>query len=201
MKVNTMIARILFCLTCICLSFSAQAQLYKWVGADGKVNYSDAPPPANASKVETKAFAVADTNAALPFELAKAVKEMPVTLYTSQQCAACDAGRSFLKSSGIPFSEKTVSTNDDILKIKKLSGDIKVPLLFIGRTKVSGFSQGEWQSDLSQAGYPGSNMLPADYQFSAPQPAVAKAATAAAAQATPAAKPDQPARDPNGFQF
>lgn len=30
------------------------AQVYKWVDKDGKVQYSDSPPPANATKIEAK---------------------------------------------------------------------------------------------------------------------------------------------------
>ena len=40
----------------------------------------------------------------------------PVTLYTSTNCAPCGAGRTLLASRGIPFSERTVATNDSTMK-------------------------------------------------------------------------------------
>lgn len=37
----------------LALALPVHAQLYKWVDADGKVHYSDKPPPANAKKEQT----------------------------------------------------------------------------------------------------------------------------------------------------
>ncbi|MGV3741260.1 MAG: DUF4124 domain-containing protein, partial [Burkholderiaceae bacterium] len=93
--------------------------MYKWIAPDGKVTYSDVPPPATAKSVEAKSVNSSGVNTAnLPFELAEAVKKHPVTLYTSEKCAPCDTGRSLLKSRGIPFSEKTVSSNADIERLR-----------------------------------------------------------------------------------
>lgn len=184
------------------ISIAAHAQVYKWVDADGKVTYSDVPPPKTAVKVETKAFSAAtDATASLPYELAEAVKNMPVTLYTSGKCDPCDEGRSFLKQNGIPFSEKTVSSNADIAKLNAVSGSTHLPVLTIGSSKFVGYNFSEWRTGLTHSGYPESNQLPADYQFPAAQ-------SAAPAPALPAAEPgkapvptDVPQRDPNGFQF
>lgn len=181
------------------------AQMYKWVDADGKVTYSDLPPPKTAAKVETKSFSSSDnTNSAdLPYELAQAVKNMPVTLYTAPKCPGCDEARGFLKQNGIPFSEKTVNTNADLDKLMKVSGGPQLPFLLIGRTRMIGYSPGAWRSSLTAAGYPESSVLPPDYQYSAAQPAAPAAAqqnNSGTAQAI--SPPDQaPARDPNGFQF
>jgi hypothetical protein len=45
--------------TCLllCLSFSAYGGLHKWVDADGKVHYSDVPPPANVKAQELRVSA------------------------------------------------------------------------------------------------------------------------------------------------
>ena len=104
MKVTMMASRLLLTLVCMILSFSAQAQLYKWVAADGSVTYSDTPPPKTATKVETKSFNSGDAaGPVLPFELAKAVKSMPVTIYTAPECTPCNDGKAFLKQNGVPF--------------------------------------------------------------------------------------------------
>ena len=70
----------LFALVLATQSHTAFAQVYKWVDENGKVTYSDVPPPKSVKKVEKKSIAVADNNAALPVDLAAAVKNMPVTL-------------------------------------------------------------------------------------------------------------------------
>lgn len=52
-----------FCL--LLLSFSAHAGLTKWVDAEGKVHYSDEPPPAN---VNAKTLAVPKAASGVPAE-------------------------------------------------------------------------------------------------------------------------------------
>ncbi|HEX6829045.1 MAG TPA: DUF4124 domain-containing protein [Burkholderiales bacterium] len=43
-------ARMLAAALMLALSASVQAQLYKWVDSEGKIHYSDQPPPAGANK-------------------------------------------------------------------------------------------------------------------------------------------------------
>ena len=198
-----MTSRILLSLILFVISIAAQAQVYKWVDADGKVTYSDVPPPKTAVKVESRTYAEsAGSGVTLPFELAQAVKSMPVTLYTSDNCTPCDDGRAFLKQNGIPFSEKTVNTNEDLEKLNALSGATQLPFLLIGRSKYKGLNYSDWRSSLSHAGYPESNLLPADYQFPAPVPAAPLPAAKVQGQNT-GKTPNQTdqANNPDGFQF
>jgi glutaredoxin len=159
---------------------SAHAQLYKWVGPDGKVTYSDTPPPKSAARVETKSAMVGTAGAAeLPFELSEAVKNHPVTLYTTSNCAPCDEGRRLLSERGVPYSEKTVNSNDDISAFKKISSDGQLPVLVVGRNKERGFETSMWNTALTAAGYPETSKLPKGYR-NAPVEAVAPAAKSVA---------------------
>lgn len=161
---------------------SAHAQLYKWAEPDGKVTYSDTLPPKTAARVETKSFTTSSVNTSgFPFELAEAVKTSPVTLYTAKDCAPCDQGRDLLSARGIPFTEKTVNTAEDIAQFNQVSKEGQLPLLMVGRTKQRGFEPGTWNSALTNAGYPESNTLPKNYRnppaeaaAPAPKPAPAK---------------------------
>ena len=154
---------------------SAHAQLYKWAGADGKINYSDTPPPPGAKQMGTKASGGESVSVPLPFDLAAAVAQNPVTLYTSPTCAPCDEGRNLLKTNGIPFSEKTVNTNDDLERLKQVGGATQLPLLVIRSTKFRGFEGTEWRTALTSAGYPETNKLPKNYTYPTPDPAAPKA--------------------------
>jgi glutaredoxin len=149
---------------------SAHAQLYKWVGPDGKITYSDAPPPSTVKKVETRSGFGEASGPPLPFELAEAARNHPVTLYTQDKCAPCEEGRKLLNARGIPFTEKTVSTAEDLAKLQQV-GDGTVPMLLIGRSKQPGFSASGWSAALTGAGYPESSKLPPGYRNPAPQPA------------------------------
>ncbi len=195
----------------------AQAQLYKWVGPDGKVTYSDVPPPKSATHVETKSLAAGGAGTAdLPYELAEAVKNQPVTLYTTSNCGPCDDGRKMLKERGIPFGEKTVSSNEDIAKFREAGGDGQLPLLTVGRSKERGFESSAWNRALTAAGYPESSKLPKNYvnppaeaAAPAPKPQVAKQDKGNSAGSTQPANGKSGATDlppaignaPPGFRF
>lgn len=159
-------------------------QLYKWVGPDGKVTYSDTAPPSTAKQIERKPITVGNAGGGdLPFELREAVKINPVTLYAGPNCVPCDAGRALLTTRGIPFSEKTVTTNNDMAKLREIGGDLRMPLLVVGRSRQSGYEESTWADALTQAGYPETSRLPKTYR---PQPAQAAAPL-------PPAKPLAPA--------
>ncbi len=203
----------------------AFSQVYKWTDAQGTVHYTDTPPPAQrASQLKPQAAPAAGQGNALPYELMRAVKASPVTLYTTTQsaCPGCEQGRLLLRARGIPFTEKTVDSDEDKEQLRRLAGTLELPLLVVGGRKVAGFQDAAWQEALTSAAYPRSAQLPRGYQYAAPESAASGAAAAvpapparaknaapadeAAAQAAeqqprrPAAK--QPANDtPPGFQF
>lgn len=199
---------------CLIMLFSASvhAQLYKSVGPDGKITYSDTPP-AKAAKVETKPIgAGGPSTTGLPFELAEAVKGNPVTLYTTKNCVPCEDGKALLSERGIPFSEKTVNTAPDMEKFKSISSDGQLPVLTIGRNKERGFESTAWNNALTAAGYPASNKLPKTYRNSPPEAAapvekpLAKSSDQAGSQSTQVrssdtALPPPAGNAPPGFRF
>lgn len=142
---------------------AASAQIYKWVDAKGVTHYSDTPPAAKQAEVKTYGGKVA-TLVPLPYELARAARTAPVSLYTIAKCKACDDGRALLKARGIPFSEKTVTTAADQDKLKEAGSDGQLPLLLVGRSKLPGFQAEAWNSALSDAAYPAKSMLPSRYR-------------------------------------
>ncbi|WP_029525224.1 glutaredoxin family protein [Polaromonas glacialis] len=202
-------------------ALQAQAQqVYRIVGPDGKVTFSDRLPsvPVNGAKVSEDS---ADTPggaavaAGLPFELRQVALKYPVVLYTGDNCAPCGAGRSLLTSRGVPFSEKTVRTAADTEALQRLSGEASLPFLTIGSQQLKGFSDAEWTQFLNAAGYPKSSTLLSGYRMPAPVPLVTAATLPAAppsgegnapkaAVKTPAARPVQTPADssnPAGIKF
>lgn len=181
-----------------------QAQpVYRSVGPDGRVTFSDQPPPsATASPAAGKAAAAMASEggsaAILPYELRQVASRYPVTLYTGGNCDPCASGRAYLANRGVPFSEKTVSSPEDLEALQRLSGGAVLPFLTIGAQQLRGFSDAEWGQFLDAAGYPRTSRLPAGYRQPAAMPVVAAQrpaeATAPAASAAPA--PAQPALAP-----
>lgn len=150
----------------------AHAQLYKWVGPDGKVTYSDIPPPAGVKQAEQKTVtASSPATSGLPYELAQVTTANPVTLYTSADCQPCNQGRTLLSARGIPFVEKTVGTREDMEQLRQAGGGGSLPLLRVGRNKQEGYETGEWTKLLTAAGYPETSRLPPGYRPRAAEPA------------------------------
>ena len=148
----------------------------------------------------------------LPYALAEAVKNHPVTLYTTANCDACDTGRKLLNTRGVPFSEKTVSSNDDLARLKQAGGDAHLPFLTVGRNKQQGFESDAWNNLLTIAGYPDANMLPKTYRnpqasSAAPKAVTSKLEKPANGETSTTAKPNNvelpPATGnaPPGFRF
>jgi len=196
-------------------TMSQAQQVYRIVGPDGKITFSDQqPPPTSNGKVSaTNASSAGGTaSAGLPFELRQVATKYPVTLYVSDNCGPCGAGRSMLTSRGVPFTEKTVTTQEDSQALQRLSGESSLPFLTIGSQQLKGFSDAEWTQFLNAAGYPQSSVLPASYRRPAPTPLVAVATTPAAVAppdgtVTTAKRPAAPApavqpnQNPAGIKF
>ena len=136
---------------------NAQADgLYRWVDKSGKVHYGDAPA-ADAAKVEQKKFAAAPRADVddLTYATRNAKKNFPVTLYIAENCGdPCKQAREFLNKRGIPFTENTVRTKEELGAFKQLSGGENVPTLAVGKTWFKNFQAEQWGGGLDTAGYP-----------------------------------------------
>lgn len=188
-------ASLLLALVCV----GAQAQgVYRIVGPDGKVTFSDRPPadasapPArsNAAPAAAATASPAATNGALPYELRQVANRYPVTIYTGSDCAPCASVRNLLASRGVPYTERTVTSNEDIDALQRLSGSTSLPFGTIGGQQLVGFSDVEWTQYLNAAGYPKQSQLPSNYRQPAPTPLVAIKPV----EAAPAPVPQAPAR-------
>jgi glutaredoxin len=198
------------------LSFSAAAQqMYRSVGPDGKVTFSDQPPPTTGNSKVTAARSGRFTgdgpsgNSTIPAELRPVATRYPVTLFASKTCGApCDSARTLLNTRGIPFTEKTIDSSEDIESLRRLMGETVMPSVTIGGQQLKGFSDQEWTQYLDAAAYPKNSVLPANFRNPAPTPMVARAPVAApapAAEAAPAAAPARAAApapaNPAGIKF
>jgi glutaredoxin len=156
----------------VCFAAVASAQMYRWVDKDGKVHYTDAPPP-GVKSVEKKMTTpnVAGTSQ-VPYATQAAAKNFPVTLYTAKNCnEPCKDARSLLAKRGVPFREVAVADERSRAELKKVSGAEQVPVITVGKNVTAGFEPEMWHNALDAGGYPRSaGPLPAQ----APQPPVAK---------------------------
>lgn len=143
-------------LLALLLATTAQAQTYRWVDKEGKVHYGDRPPAAAAGQVQERRLGAPAADKTLPYSVQQAVANFPVTLYASTDCGdSCKDGRDYLKARGIPFSEKSVATSEEVEALKKLAGgEAVVPVLTVGSKNAKGWLKDDWQRLLDAAGYP-----------------------------------------------
>jgi glutaredoxin len=176
------------CATGALLVTATQAQqVHRIVGPDGKVTFSDrAPEDKKAqSTVLSTASGGAASNPALPSELRQIASRFPVTLYTGESCSPCQQARQLLVQRGVPFTERSVNTNDDLDALRRLSGESALPFGTIGRQQLKGFSDAEWTQYLDAAGYPAQSRLPRGYTQPAATPLAPTKAPAASAPDAP----------------
>ncbi|HZN47918.1 MAG TPA: glutaredoxin domain-containing protein [Ramlibacter sp.] len=193
----------------------ANAQVYRIVGADGRVTFSDrAPPDARATPAQTMPLGGGGSpSSALPAEVRAAAQRFPVTIYTGADCGPCLTARSFLLNRGVPFTEKAIVTDNDVQALQRLSGSTSLPFATIGGQHIRGYSDTEWSQYLDAAGYPKTSQLPPSYrnpdatplvaaqQPSPRQPAPASASRLPQPQAEAPAPSDPGPANPAGIRF
>jgi glutaredoxin len=154
---------------------AAQAQqVYRYIDKDGRVVYTDKPPPANAKNPQTKRLAgnqIVTSNVSYADQMAQ--ERFPVTLYTFDCGVVCDSAQGLLNKRGVPHTVVDVSQNDGADKLKRLTGGLDAPALQVGDQFASGFSEGRWQALLNEAGYaktPPARTIPASKAAPAIEP-------------------------------
>ena len=196
-----------FAALALCANAGAQPkELYRYIDANGKVVYSDRPPPPDAKNVQPKRLGgnVIETSE-VPIAARQAAERYPVTLYTFDCGEPCRGAEALLNKRGVPFRTVNVSDPANAARLTALTGKNLAPVLQIGEKMVSeGLNEGRWQAMLDEAGYPrtpplrqlppGTGTEPppvvkaaANAPPAAPAPSPASTAAAPAAPAAPTA--------------
>jgi hypothetical protein len=164
-------------------------ELYRWVDQDGKVHYTDQPPPPQARSAERKRLGDRPGDGPVSYALQQAMKNYPVTLYVAEGCGdGCKAAVAYLHRRGVPFTQKDGREDADALKALT-GGVLEVPLATVGSNVLRGYQENAWKTALDAAGYPSTAVRPAR-----PAPAGQKQATPASPPA--ATQQSQAAQEP-----
>ncbi|MBU1224639.1 MAG: DUF4124 domain-containing protein [Gammaproteobacteria bacterium] len=126
-------------LLALLLAWPASAGVYKWTDAQGRVQYSDSPPPAaKTTQLRLQTYTG-------PVEVSRAVgTDSGVTIYTTEWCGVCQRAKAFFKQNGVPFREWDVEkTEYGAIKFKQLGGS-GVPVITVGAEKMMGFDAGRF---------------------------------------------------------
>ena len=208
------VIKLVVCLGLVWVTGLALAQtVYRVIGPDGKVTFSDKPPVSgtNVTATDMGGKSLEIGGPVLPAELRQVASKYPVTLYTANNCAPCGTGRALLSGRGVPFTEKTVTTNDDAQALQRISGETSLPFLTIGSQQIRGYSDAEWTQFLDAAGYPKTSALPTSYRnppatplvvvLKPPPPANVEEAQRERSPSRPAVAPVSNTSNPAGIKF
>ena len=198
------------------LAAAPAAAQYKWIAPNGAVTYSDQPPPPGVNGHAMNAAPTArGEDGGVPAALREATTKYPVVLYTTPDCTPCQQARSHLAKRGVPFVERTVSSNADAESFRKAGfTENTFPAMSVGRERSVGFEAGGWNQILDVAGYPKSSMLPPSFKQTPAKPMADTGHTGPAASAAgadgetdpaageaPRAEAPPPPRQANSLRF
>jgi glutaredoxin len=132
------------------------SQVYRYEDAQGRVVYSDRPPPTDAKKSESKRvsanFVETDTT---PLATQQATDRFPVTLYTFACGDVCQSAEALLNRRGVPFTSVNVEEPANAARLQALTGEMTAPVLQVGDKLVAkGYNEARWTTMLDEAGYP-----------------------------------------------
>ncbi len=131
------------------------AQLYQWKDAQGRMVYSDQPPPPNVKNAVQKSFTGSFIEGGESYAGKVARERHPVSLYVTACGVMCDQARQLLNERGVPFTDINPENSPEArAALQKLTGRMHVPVLVVGTDKIDGFEAGQWQAALDRAGYP-----------------------------------------------
>ena len=135
----------------------AQTNVYKWTDKDGKVHFTDEPPPDDAKDASQRRMGGGGPgDANLPYATQEAARRNPVSIFVSADCGdPCSQGRDLLEKRGVPYRERSPQDNAaDKDDLNKLAGGLFVPTLAVGTKPLKGYDEDKWNSALDAAGYP-----------------------------------------------
>jgi glutaredoxin len=138
-------------------SIPASAQIHRWVDADGRVQYSDKPPPGvKSAPVEARINSYGGTpvvsGTAAP--AAKAEQSRPeIKMFATDWCPHCRRAQAFFAKQGIRYTHIDIEKSEAGRAEYRSLGGRGVPLIVVGEQRMSGFGEERLAQMLRAAGY------------------------------------------------
>jgi len=116
----------------------ANAEVYKWVDANGKVYFSDQKP--ESTRVEVIKLDVV-TYTQVTFAGSNADVGVEVVMYSTAWCGYCKKARKYFKANNISFTEYDIEKDARAKKRHREMGARGVPVILVGKKRMNGFSE------------------------------------------------------------
>jgi glutaredoxin len=146
--------RLLMLLSVAACTLPAAAGVYKWTDAQGRVHYSDSPPPdQKAAQVKIKVNSISGPAVVSAFKAGSPAAKERVRIYTTSWCGYCKKAKAQLAARRVPFDEIDVETSDSGQREFASLGGRGVPVILVGGQRMDGFDAGRLDAMLQTAGY------------------------------------------------
>jgi len=132
--------------------YASGAKLYKWVDENGIVSYQDTPPPSGSTIMKEEELESSPSTATSGSETA-AANNLPVVVFTIENCDSCETLLSRLQGWGVPTIEQSLQDGDIQAEILQSGESLQAPILSIADQFVSNLATDNLLTILSEAGY------------------------------------------------
>ena len=137
---------------------SAQSPMYKVVGPDGRVTYTNEKPPAGAkaSVIESRVNSYSGppvVSGKAPASKAPAAARPEIRMYATDWCGYCRQARQYFAQRGIRFTEVDIEKSPAGRAEYDRLGVRGVPVILVGAQRMVGFSEQSMSQLLKSTGY------------------------------------------------
>jgi len=138
-------------------SAAAQTQIYRWVDANGRVQYGErAPSGAKARPIESRVSTYsgpAIVSRATPVSRSAAPgAPTEIKMYATGWCTYCKRAREYFARKGLRYTELDIEQSAQARAEYDRLGARGVPVILVGAQRMTGFSEGSMDQMLKSAG-------------------------------------------------
>jgi glutaredoxin len=149
--------RTIIALCALLAAIPADAQIHRWVDADGKVHYSSEPPPegVKAKPVPNRINSYRGTPvvSGAPPASRPAQTRPEIRMYATDWCTYCKRAQAYFARQGIRYTHIDIEKSQAGHAEYRGLGGRGVPLITVGTQRMSGFSEEALAQMLKSAGY------------------------------------------------
>lgn len=127
----------------------ADAEIYRWTDAEGRVHFGDNPEQPEAAESVTVRV---NTYESVSYESAKNInfdnpsrRTSKVVMYSTDWCGYCKKAREYFRSQKIAFVEYDIEKDPRAKREHDALGARGVPVILVGDKRMNGFSPGGFQ--------------------------------------------------------
>lgn len=129
------------CLLLVLLPVLVSAEIYRWTDAEGRVHFSDEPH--NTMPSEQVSVRVNSYESVTYESLGSYTppNDRRVIMYSTSWCTYCKKARNYFEKNRVRYVEYDIEESSRAKEEFDQLGGKGVPLIVVGRTKMSGFSE------------------------------------------------------------